>query len=56
VGLRIFDESESELDRAEGSGAARVRACAESNQPRAVRVEIRASAGKMDAIVGERVE
>lgn len=52
--VRVADAGTSEeLDRDSGAFGARVRACAPSNQPRAVRVELRAT-GKMTAVVGER--
>lgn len=54
--IRAFDETDEELDRAEASGAATVRACAPPGLGRAVRFEIRASAGNVKAIVGERLE
>lgn len=53
--VRLFDAATGEeLDRSHGQVSASVRTCAVT-EPRAVRVEARASAGKIDAIVGERV-
>jgi hypothetical protein len=52
--LRLFDATTGEeLDRSHGQNAASVRACA-SSTARTVRFEARATAGKVDAIVGER--
>jgi hypothetical protein len=54
IELRAFDASDGdELDRAEAPHATSVRACA-SEAARSVRFEVRASAGKMTAVVGER--
>jgi hypothetical protein len=53
IEVRIFEGSE-ELDRAEAAHAASVKACAPPDGPRAVRLEVRASAGHLDAILGER--
>lgn len=54
--LRVFDgASGEELDRAHGFSAAAVRACAPSGSPRAVKLELRATAGRLDAVVGARV-
>lgn len=56
VELRVIDTSSSEeIDRMAAQNAAGVRACATKNAPRAVRLEARASAGKVDAVIGERV-
>jgi len=53
--LRIFDAvTGEELDRSHGQAAASVRVCAAATA-RSVRVEARATAGKLDAIVGERI-
>jgi hypothetical protein len=52
---RLFDTvTGEELDRSHGQNAAALRACAAS-APRTVRIEARSTAGKLDAIVGERV-
>ncbi|MBX3188660.1 MAG: hypothetical protein KF819_16705 [Labilithrix sp.] len=52
---RIVDAVDGEeLDRAHGQNAVSVRACAGA-ATRSVRLEVRASAGKLDVIVGERV-
>jgi hypothetical protein len=54
VDLRAFDASDdSDLDRGESATSASVRACAGADAARSVRFEARASAGKVDAIVGE---
>ena len=51
---RIFDAvTGEELDRSHGQNAAAVRACA-SGTTRSVRFEARATAGKLDAVIGER--
>lgn len=53
--LRIFDAtSGDELDRSHGQFSAGVRACA-AGSPRSVHIEARATAGKLDAVFGERV-
>jgi hypothetical protein len=53
--LRVFDAADgTELDRSEAAHAVSARACAGPDAPRAVRFEARASAGKVDAVVGER--
>ena len=53
--LRMFDAvTGDELDRSHGQIAAAVRACA-GDAARSVRVEARASAGKLDAVIGERI-
>lgn len=55
VELRAFDGAEGEIDRSEAAHAALVRACAPVNAARTVRFELRASVGRLDAIVGERM-
>jgi hypothetical protein len=53
--LRIFDAvSGDELDRSHGQTAGSVHACATADAPRSVRIDARATAGKLDAILGER--
>jgi hypothetical protein len=53
--LRMFDAvSGDELDRSHGQLSASVRACA-GNTVRSIRVEARATAGKLDAVIGERI-
>jgi hypothetical protein len=53
--MRLFDAvTGDELDRSHGQTAGSVRACADG-APRTVRLEARATAGKLDAILGERV-
>src|SRR5262249_54573577 len=55
IELRLFDAvSGEELDRSHGQVSASVRACAGADA-RSVRAEARASAGKLDAVLGERV-
>jgi hypothetical protein len=44
-----------ELDRSYADHAIAMHACAAAGAPRAIRIEMRASAGKLDALVGERV-
>jgi hypothetical protein len=56
VELRAFEGVDLEVDRAHGAGSAAVRACARADAPRVIRFEARASAGELDAIVGERLE
>jgi hypothetical protein len=54
--LRIFDASDGEeLDRSHGQTSAGVRACAPLGSARTVRVEARASAGKLEAIFAGRL-
>lgn len=54
--LRLFDAvSGEELDRSHGQTAAGVKACAATAAARSVRVEARATAGRLDAVIGERV-
>jgi hypothetical protein len=54
VDLRAFDASDdSDLDRGEAAFSASVRACAGPDTARSVKFEARASAGKVDAVVGE---
>jgi hypothetical protein len=55
VEMRAFDASSEEIDRAEAAHAASVRACAPRDQARAVHLEVRASAGRMSAVLGERL-
>lgn len=51
---RLFDAvTGEELDRSHGQNAAALRACA-SGATRSVRIEARATAGKLDAVIGER--
>ena len=52
--VRLFDAATNEeLDRSHGQTAAAVRACA-TGAARNVRLEARATAGKLDAVLGER--
>jgi hypothetical protein len=56
VELRLFDATTSdELDRAAAEKGAAARACAPATGARSVRVEIRSVAGKVEAVVGERL-
>jgi hypothetical protein len=51
---RLFDVvTGEEIDRSHGQNAASLRACAGS-ATRSVRVEVRATAGKLDVVIGER--
>ncbi len=53
--VRMFDAATGdELDRSHGQLSAGVRACAGS-AARSVRIEARATAGKLDAVIGERL-
>ena len=53
--LRLFDVTDGqELDRSHGQHAGSVRACAVGAM-RTVRFEARATAGKLDAVIGERL-
>jgi hypothetical protein len=55
--LRAFDVgagTSTEIDRSHAANAASVRACAPPEAPRQVRFELRATTGKLDAVVGER--
>jgi hypothetical protein len=55
LALELYDVTDGEeLDRSHGQHAAAVRACA-GKTTRTVRVEARASAGKLDVLVGERL-
>lgn len=53
--LRAFEGLDAEIDRAQAAHAASVRACAQDTV-RTVRFEIHASAGRLDAVLGERIE
>jgi hypothetical protein len=55
IELRALDPADgSDLDRSEAAHAVTVRACAPAGAAREARFEVRASAGHVDAIVGER--
>jgi hypothetical protein len=55
VDLRASDPADgSDIDRAEAAHAGSVRACAGPGAPRSVRFDLRASAGRVDAVVGEQ--
>jgi hypothetical protein len=51
VELRIFDGTGTEIDRSESAHAASVRACATADASRSVRIELRASSGRMAALL-----
>jgi hypothetical protein len=54
--LRMFDSGSSEeIDRSHGAHAAGVRGCAPASGPRTVRLELRATTGKLEVVVGERL-
>ena len=56
VELRVFDAGSSdELDRSNAEWSASVRACAGASAPRALRIELRGTSGRLEAIVGERL-
>jgi len=56
VELRVFDRSATdEVDRSHGERAAAVRGCAPEGAQKAFRVELRATSGKVDVVVGERI-
>jgi hypothetical protein len=55
LSVRIFDAtSSSELDRSEAPHAVSVRACAPPDASRAVKIELRASSGKLDVVIATR--
>jgi hypothetical protein len=57
IELRAFDGADgAEIDRCEAPHAASIRACAKPNSGRTVRFEVRASAGRMDGVVGTDLE
>jgi microcystin degradation protein MlrC len=47
--------TQDEIDRSHADRAVAMRVCATLGAPRAIRIELRASAGKLDAVIGERV-
>jgi hypothetical protein len=53
IEVRVF-EGTDEIDRSEAAGAVSVKACAPLEAARGVRIEARASAGHVDAVLGER--
>ena len=53
IELRVF-EGTDEIDRSEAAHAVSVKACATPEAARGVRLEARASAGHVDAVLGER--
>jgi hypothetical protein len=55
VDLRAADPADlADIDRSEAAHAASVRACAPSDNARSVRFDLRATAGRVDAVVGEQ--
>jgi hypothetical protein len=55
--LRMFDaKTGDELDRSGAEHGASVRACAERDHPREVRIEARVTSGALDVVVGERTQ
>ncbi len=55
VELRALDAADgADLDRSEAAHAAGVQVCAASRASRAIHFEVRVSAGKLDAVIGER--
>jgi hypothetical protein len=54
IEARVFEGSD-EIDRSEAAHAVSVKACATPEAARAIRIEVRASAGHMDAVLGERL-
>jgi len=55
VDLRAWDVKETaDIDRSEAAHAASVRTCAQADGPRSVRFDLRASAGRLDAVIGEQ--
>ncbi len=53
IEARVF-EGTDEIDRSEAAHAVSVKACATADAARAVRFEVRASSGHMEAVLGER--
>jgi hypothetical protein len=54
--LRASSSSDAtDLDRSQAAQAVSVRVCAAADAPRSVHFELRASAGRLDAVVGEQV-
>jgi hypothetical protein len=51
VEIRVFDGTGTEIDRSESAHAASVRACATPDASRSVRIDLRASAGRMVALL-----
>jgi hypothetical protein len=55
VDLRASNPADAtDVDRSQAAHAASVRACATPDSARSVRFELRASAGRVDAVVGEQ--
>jgi hypothetical protein len=55
VDLRAADPADlADIDRSEAAHAASVRACAPNDNARSVRFDVRATAGRVDAVVGEQ--
>ena len=55
IEARVFDAEDGEIDRSEDVHAVSVRACAGGDAPRTVKLEVSASAGRLDAVLGERI-
>jgi hypothetical protein len=56
IELFAFDDAGAVIDRAEGAHAASVRACAPPAGAAPMHFEARASAGQLEAVVGERTQ
>jgi hypothetical protein len=55
--LRLFDgATNTDVDRSHAEHDASARACAPSGATRTIRAELRATSGKLDAIVGVRLQ
>jgi hypothetical protein len=56
IEARMIERASSdEIDRAHADHSIGLRACSTPGAPRAVRIEMRATAGKLDTVIGERV-
>jgi hypothetical protein len=54
--LRVFDAAtDAELDRSHAAHAVSARACAPPEGSRAVKIDLRATSGKLEIVVGERI-
>ena len=55
VDLRASNQADAaDIDRSQAAHAAGVRACAPPDAARSVRFDLRASAGRLDAVIGEQ--
>jgi hypothetical protein len=54
--LRAFDGTDDEIDRSHGAHAASVRGCARPDAGGVIRFELSVDAGRLDVVLGERVE